>query len=228
MRELTRSWQSQIRSVARAFLLGGTLLILPLCNLTEAWAIDAAPTSLSFNAVQGGASPAGQAVYVSKNNRRTVSWSSSDSATWLSVSPTTGTLSDSAQIWVTVNQAGLAAGTYIATVTVRASKGGSVSVPVTLTVTPGTSTSPPSGGTSSSNNTVALSWSPNSENDLGGYKLYMGTASGLYGSMINVGKVTSYSISNLGLGTTYYFALSAYDTSGNESPLSTEVSKSIY
>jgi hypothetical protein len=33
---------------------------------------------------------------------------------------------------------------------------------------------------------------------------------------------------NLPAGQTYFFALSAYDDAGNESPLSAEVSKSIY
>jgi hypothetical protein len=35
-------------------------------------------------------------------------------------------------------------------------------------------------------------------------------------------------MTNLPSGQTYFFALSAYDSAGNESPLSAEVSKSIY
>jgi hypothetical protein len=35
-------------------------------------------------------------------------------------------------------------------------------------------------------------------------------------------------MTNLPVGQTYFFALSAYDNAGNESPLSAEVSKSIY
>jgi hypothetical protein len=42
------------------------------------------------------------------------------------------------------------------------------------------------------------------------------------------GKVTSYTISNLPKGQTYFFATSAYDNAGNESELSAEVSKSLY
>jgi hypothetical protein len=42
------------------------------------------------------------------------------------------------------------------------------------------------------------------------------------------GKVTSYTISNLPKGQTYYFAISAYDSAGNESVMSAEVSKSLY
>jgi hypothetical protein len=39
------------------------------------------------------------------------------------------------------------------------------------------------------------------------------------------GNITSYTISNLPKGQTYFFAMSAYDIAGNESPLSAEVSR---
>src|SRR5215831_7942189 len=90
---------------------------------------------LSFQAVQGGTSPTSQIVNVSKSNNHTVSWSGTDNAAWLSISPTSGSITNSAQISVSVNPAGLAAGTYTATVTITAAHGGSISVPVTLTVT---------------------------------------------------------------------------------------------
>jgi hypothetical protein len=69
------------------------------------------------------------------------------------------------------------------------------------------------------------------ELDLAGYKIYVGTNSGTYslpGSPFVAGKVTSYTISNLPKGQTYYFAISAYDNAGNESVLSAEVSKTLY
>jgi hypothetical protein len=74
-------------------------------------------------------------------------------------------------------------------------------------------------------------WNANSDSDLAGYKVYVGTSSGLYmypGSPFVIGNVTSYAMTNLPVGQTYFFALSAYDSAGNESPLSAEVSKSIY
>jgi hypothetical protein len=43
-----------------------------------------------------------------------------------------------------------------------------------------------------------------------------------------VGLTGSYTITGLPLGQTYYFAISAFDYSGAESGLSSEVSKSIY
>jgi hypothetical protein len=79
--------------------------------------------------------------------------------------------------------------------------------------------------------TATLSWSLNSETDLGGYKIYVGTAPGQYtysGSPIVIGPTGSYTIAGLPIGQTYYFAISAFDHSGNESGLSSEVSKSIY
>ena len=63
--------------------------------------------------------------------------------------------------------------------------------------------------------------------DLAGYKLYYGTTSGSYSDNIDVGSVTTYQITNLTDGLTYYFAVIAYDTSGNESDYSNEVSKTM-
>ncbi len=71
-----------------------------------------------------------------------------------------------------------------------------------------------------------VSWDANSEPDLVGYKLYYGTASRSYGTPIDVGNQTTYTINDLGPGT-YYFAATAYDTSGNESGFSNEASKTF-
>jgi membrane-bound inhibitor of C-type lysozyme len=69
-----------------------------------------------------------------------------------------------------------------------------------------------------------VSWQANSEADLAGYRVYYGTASKTYtASPINVGKTTQYTVNNLTSGTTYYFAVTAYDTAGNESGFSSEV-----
>jgi hypothetical protein len=90
------------------------------------------------------------------------------------------------------------------------------------------STTPPS---SPSTGSVTLTWTANGEPDLAGYKIYVGTASGTYnlpGAPFLIGKVTSYTLSNLPKGQTYFFAMSAQDSAGNESVLSAEVSKSLY
>ncbi len=74
--------------------------------------------------------------------------------------------------------------------------------------------------------TASLSWDANTESDLSGYKVYFGTAPGSYGTPVNVGNTTSYTVSGLSDGT-YYFAVTAFDTSGNESGFSNEVSKTL-
>lgn len=78
---------------------------------------------------------------------------------------------------------------------------------------------------------ATLSWDANKEADLAGYKVYFGTASGKYGPAIDAGKTAtpstpSYSVTIPNDGT-YYFAITAYDTAGNESGFSAEVSKII-
>ncbi|MBN2299267.1 MAG: fibronectin type III domain-containing protein, partial [Deltaproteobacteria bacterium] len=72
--------------------------------------------------------------------------------------------------------------------------------------------------------TVRVSWNINTEPDLDGYIVYYGTYSGFYQQSVDAGLSTSRDIDGLYQGTTYYFAVSAYDTSGNESPLSSEAS----
>ncbi|MCI0527739.1 MAG: fibronectin type III domain-containing protein [Nitrospira sp.] len=73
--------------------------------------------------------------------------------------------------------------------------------------------------------TASVSWNPNTESDLAGYKAYYGTSSGSYSSSpIDVGNVTTYTISGLTDNQTYYFVVTAYDTALNESAPSTEVS----
>ena len=76
-------------------------------------------------------------------------------------------------------------------------------------------------------------WDPPSTNtdgttldDLGGYKIHCGTASGVYTIIINIlNTCCSYNPGNqLTEGVVYYCVMTAYDTIGNESPNSNEVS----
>ena len=71
---------------------------------------------------------------------------------------------------------------------------------------------------------LTLAWDPNTEPDLAGYKVYYGTQPGIYGSVLDVGNVTQYTVTGLEPETRYYFSLTAYDTSRNESGFSAEVS----
>ena len=73
---------------------------------------------------------------------------------------------------------------------------------------------------------AVLTWSPNTEPDLAGYTVHHGGASGSYTTVINIGNTTTHTITGLGLGTRY-FAITAYDSSGNDSAFSLEVSKTF-
>ncbi len=75
--------------------------------------------------------------------------------------------------------------------------------------------------------TATIQWQANAETDLKEYRVYHGTASRSYGAPLPVGKVTSYTFNNLADGVTHYFAVTAVDTSSNESGFSAEVSKSL-
>jgi fibronectin type 3 domain-containing protein len=113
----------------------------------------------------------------------------------------------------------LATGTLNATITVAATGAPTKTVPVTLTMTA------PSTGAAS------LNWNASTSSDTAGYKVYKATASGAFGAPIATlqGKnVLSYQAIGLQINTTYFFVVTSYDTAGNESSHSNEVSKSIF
>ena len=62
---------------------------------------------------------------------------------------------------------------------------------------------------------------------LAGYKLYSGSRSRQYQTSVPVGTATTYTVTNLSPGQTYYFAVTAHTTSGEESPFSNEISVAI-
>src|SRR5262245_40264776 len=131
--------------VSQTKLLCAAALALGIAILAcqEATAASVSPSSITFQAVQGGASPSSQRITVDKGNNSPASWTATDSAAWLSLSPSSGTMNRTTQMTISVNASGLAAGTYTATVSVNLSRGGSVLLPVTLTIRPATTTPPP-------------------------------------------------------------------------------------
>ncbi len=86
---------------------------------------------------------------------------------------------------------------------------------------------------------ATLSWKANTEPDIAGYKIYYGVfprtdscPPGGYPNKIDTGKTNtrnspSYTIGNLEEGKTYYFSLTSYDISGNESCFSKEINKTM-
>jgi hypothetical protein len=72
---------------------------------------------------------------------------------------------------------------------------------------------------------ATLTWDPpDISTDVTGYMIHYGTASGTYSQGIDVGNTTSYTVSNLNDGQTYYFAATAYNHAGYQSVYSNEVS----
>jgi hypothetical protein len=63
--------------------------------------------------------------------------------------------------------------------------------------------------------------------DLAGFKLHSGNAPGSYQQVVDVGNKTDYTLGSLNDGSTYYFAVTAYDTSMKESAYSNEVSRNF-
>src|SRR5512139_3108881 len=70
---------------------------------------------------------------------------------------------------------------------------------------------------------IKLKWDPNTEPELAGYKIYYGSASRSYVTSVDVKNVTTYALTGLAQGQTYYLAATAYDGFGNESDYSNEV-----
>ena len=80
---------------------------------------------------------------------------------------------------------------------------------------------------------IAIQWDPNNDFDVVGYRVFIGTQSGLYTSSVDVGNTTSFLFNNAEPGQKYCFAVAAYssgprlgdkstdvcsDTSGNQPP----------
>jgi hypothetical protein len=70
---------------------------------------------------------------------------------------------------------------------------------------------------------VSLNWQMSSSPDVAGYFVYEGRASGAYNDKLDAGLNSQLTISNLSEGQTYYFAVTAYDAYGDESPPSNEI-----
>jgi len=101
------------------------------------------PSSMSFAATEGGSNPSSQTLQVKNSGGGTLSYSITDDAEWLSVSPTSGSSTGGTNDHtVSVDISGMSAKTYNATITITAS-GASNSpqtVSVSLTINPASHT----------------------------------------------------------------------------------------
>ena len=70
---------------------------------------------------------------------------------------------------------------------------------------------------------AVISWNPSSDTKVVGYKIYYGSSSRAYTSVVDVGNATNVTISGLTEGSTNYFAATTYAAESSESSYSEEV-----
>lgn len=188
---------------------------------TAATAVRLTPTALTFYAVQGGTNPPNQTIAVARPTTWSATFTTSDNASWLTVSPATTTITTSKTLTVAVKTAGMGAGTYRATITTKVGTWCTNTLPVTLIISPSTTPPPPT-----STSSATLRWNAVTATTVSGYRVYVGEVPGQYSRTITVGTATSSTVSNLIVGRTYYFVVTAYNSAG-ESPPSNLASKTI-
>jgi Bacterial Ig domain len=74
---------------------------------------------------------------------------------------------------------------------------------------------------------VTLGWTPSTDSSAVGSAVYYGTNSGTYSTRLDAGTNATLIITGLQEGVTYFFAVTAYDSSGQESVPSNEVSYQV-
>lgn len=78
------------------------------------------------------------------------------------------------------------------------------------------------------NGSLTLMWAPNTEPDLASYKVYRGTSPGNYTVTQDVpAPLTVLTQTGLQDGVTYYFAITATDSFGNQSAKSQEINHTM-
>ena len=99
-----------------AFLLLGSIVA---CG--EPPSITIEPASFNFTAVQEGTNPPSQTLSIRNSDGRTLSWSASSDAQWLTLSPDSGSsTSEVDNVTLSVNISGMDSGHYVALVVVSA------------------------------------------------------------------------------------------------------------
>jgi hypothetical protein len=152
-------------------------------------------------------------------DKNALGFSVANKPSWASFSTMTGKLSGTPT----------ATGTF-ANILISVSDGTATAKLPAFSINVGSSSGPPPTGDS-----ATLSWNPPTQNSdgsaltsLAGYRIYYGTNASSLNKTISVGTpgITTYVISGLSPGT-YYFAITAYNSSNNESGRSNVMSKVI-
>lgn len=123
------------------------------------------PAILSYSGTAGGANPLAKMINLSNSTGGTLSWTLTESASWLALNITSGTTTtESDQISASVGISELSARTYSTNISVTASGSGSSPKqnPVALTLSQPMTTG-----------SADLGWTADAEPDLAGYKVYV-------------------------------------------------------
>jgi hypothetical protein len=83
------------------------------------------------------------------------------------------------------------------------------------------------GASALAQHSVTLAWDPSTSGNIADYKIYYGQASHTYTGQVHLGNVTQGTVTGLTAGVTYYFAVTAVDTTGVESDYSGEASYTV-
>jgi hypothetical protein len=75
--------------------------------------------------------------------------------------------------------------------------------------------------------TITLAWDPSPDPNVVGYRLYQGTVSLDYTTVVDIGNNTTAVVPGLVPGAVYFFAVTAYDANNVESPFSGEIAYTV-
>jgi uncharacterized protein (TIGR03437 family) len=214
-------------------------VVIPVTLLVTSGSLTVSPSSLNFSYTLGGAAPATQTVTIGSTGQALVYSAiatSSPTAPWLSVSPSSGNTSSSGTLTVTVDSTKFTtAGTYTGSIAVTSPGAGNspATITVTVTVAPGTISAPTTtlnfsqvaGGAAPQAQSVAVTGTPGALNFTvsvvtvtGGNWLTVTPASGSTPATLSV----SANGANLGAGT-YNGTVTLTSTGSNGSPINIPV-----
>jgi hypothetical protein len=74
---------------------------------------------------------------------------------------------------------------------------------------------------------LTLAWNRSASAQIAGYRMYFGTGSQVYTNTLDIGNSTTATVTGLLPGTSYFFAVTAYDAVGLESAFSNELSYTV-
>src|SRR5882762_3165577 len=100
---------------------GGTALTFAMLLgfVNPLWALQVSPSALTFSATSGGTDPSPQTVVLSNNRSLERTWAATVNAPWITITPSSGTITtEKDTVSVRTTAAGLAAGSYSASVTI--------------------------------------------------------------------------------------------------------------